>query len=177
MRRTILLLALICILLLAPLLMVHFGFWSGISEKTSRQNQGASSAEASPLTPKPKTPESSTFTANYVTTAPDSTNTSEIHPGTLAVDESRVFISSNNSGIVAVVDLKRIADALPATLTSEAIQKKLAQIQQAVTAVASARNFSYIFDKSAVTPWNTPIVLFDSGAPDLTDAVLQLLKK
>ena len=177
-RRKIFLFVLFCILLFVPILIVHFGFWPGNLQKSPpKQEEEHSLKVASMMSALEKSPSSFDNTSAPVQFAPEATNVSEPYSTLLPVDESQVFISGNRSGNVAVVDLTRVADALPAASTPEARQKKLAQIQKAVSAVAAARNFSFVFDKSALTPIDTPVVLFDNGAIDLTAAVLQMLKK
>jgi outer membrane protein len=51
----------------------------------------------------------------------------------------------------------------------------LVEIKEVVKAKANAGNYNYILDSAAETINNTPVVLFSSGASDITDDVLAQL--
>lgn len=49
------------------------------------------------------------------------------------------------------------------------------EIREKVNLVSSSGGFNFVFDLAAVTPYNTPIVLYTDGKNDLTQAVIKEL--
>ena len=80
-----------------------------------------------------------------------------------------------NTGRVAIIDVTRIAEALPIATTPEEKAAKIAKIKNAVALVAVAHNLTLVFDSTAMTRSDSLVFPYSEGTSDITALVLQTM--